>query len=97
MSETAEELSKLLRVLANPVRLEILALCLEERTLKELREKLGISKPLLIAHIKKLVNHGFLACKTEFCGRKPVKYYKTRSFEVCCGVEMLKDILEEIE
>jgi len=36
-------------------------------------------------------------CRTEFRGKKPVKFYKTRNFEICCGIEILKEILEEIE
>ncbi len=95
---TAEEFASLLKVLANPVRLKILALCLrEEKTSRELRRALGISKPLLIAHVKKLVLAGFLSCRAEFSEGRQVKYYRTRKFEVCCGEEILEDILKEIQ
>jgi len=47
------------KVLSNPIRLKILALCIEkERSSRELREKLGISKPLLIVHLRKLISMG---------------------------------------
>ena len=50
------ELSTVLKALANPTRLAILALCAErEMTSRELRERLRISKPLLIAHIRILM------------------------------------------
>ncbi len=98
MSETAEEFASLLKVLANPVRLKILALCLnKERTSKELRKKLKLSKPLLIAHVRKLTSAGFLSCRAEVVKGRVVKYYRTERFEVCCGEEILKDILEELE
>ena len=96
--DTAEEFSSLLKVLANPVRLKILALCLKrERTSRELREKLRLSKPLLIVHVKKLLNAGFLSCRIRSENGRIVKYYRTERFEVCCGEEILRDILEELE
>ncbi len=94
--DTAEELAELLRVLSNPVRLKILALCLEERSSKEIREILGLSKPLFISHMKKLLNSGLISCKVKRLDGKAVKYYKTVNFEICCSTEILKDILEEI-
>ena len=59
-------LSKILSVLSHPTRLKILALCaVKERTTRELKEELGISKPLLIAHLKQLINYGFLESRAE--------------------------------
>ncbi len=86
----------MLKVLANPVRLKILAFCLKERRSREIREKLGISKPLFIAHVKLLLNYGFIVCRSEVENGKVVKYYRTREFEVCCGREILEDILDEL-
>ncbi len=93
---TAEELAEVLKVLANPVRLKILALCLfEERSSRELREMLGISKPLLINHIKKLVNAKLLDVRVAFDEERMVviKYYKTNEFKVVVDGKVLEEIL----
>lgn len=97
--DLAENLAELLKVLANPTRLKILALCLsEERTSRELREILKISKPLLIAHTRKLVNAGLLEYRAEMDERRMIvrKYYRTRIFEICVTHELLKEISEEL-
>lgn len=96
----AERLAELLKVLANPIRLKILALCLsKERTSRELREELGISKPLLIAHLRKLVDSGLLEYRTELDEERMIvrKYYKTKSFEICVNSEILEEIFEEFK
>ncbi|MCD6420681.1 MAG: winged helix-turn-helix transcriptional regulator [Synergistetes bacterium] len=88
-------LSEALQVLAHPIRLKILILCLEEeKTTKQLREMLGISKPLLIAHIKKLVNMGFLSYRVEFDSKRIIvrKYYATNDFEVKVDKEVLRSM-----
>ncbi len=96
----AERLAELLKVLASPIRLKILALCLsKERTSRELREELGISKPLLIAHLRKLVDAGLLEYRTELDEERVIvrKYYKTKSFEICINPEILEEIFEEFK
>ncbi len=93
-------LAKLLKVLANPTRLEILALCLSrERTSKELREKLGVSKPLLISHLRKLLNFDLLEYRAELDEEKLVvrKYYRTKVFEICVNRDVLGEIAEKLE
>ncbi len=95
----AERFSELLKVLSNPIRLKILALCLErERSSKELREKLGISKPLLIAHLRKLLNAGFLEYRTELDNARMIvrKYYRTRDLELCIDEDFLRRIAREM-
>ncbi len=96
--ETWDNLAKILGALANPTRLKILALCTEkERTSRELREILGISKPLLIAHLKVLINIGLLEYRTELDKEKFVirKIYKTRDFEICIHKKELLRIMKE--
>jgi ArsR family transcriptional regulator len=90
-------LSKILSVLSHPTRLKILALCaVKERSARELREELGISKPLLIAHLKQLINYGFLESRAEIDEQKFIvrKYYKTRKFEVKISDEILAKLLQ---
>ncbi len=86
-----DEISDLLKVLSHPIRLKILVLCTKrEFTSRELREHLGISKPLLISHLKKLVSSGFLEYRVELDEEKMVirKFYKTKEFEICVNKEM---------
>jgi len=91
-------LSKILTVLSHPTRLRILALCAaRERTAKELREELGISKPLLIAHLKQLINHGLLESRAEIDEHRYIvrKYYKTRRFKIEISDETLIDLIRK--
>ncbi len=90
-------LAKILSVLSHPTRLRILALCaIRERTTRELREALNISKPLLIAHLKQLINYGFLEARAEIDKEKFIvkKYYKTRKFEVKISDEILRKLIK---
>ena len=89
-----------MKTLANPIRLRILALCVsKERTSRELREILGISKPLLITHLRKLVKGGFLDYRAELDESRMIvrKYYKTKNIEICVDMETLKEIAEGME
>ena len=93
-----ENLSKMLAVLSHPTRLRILALCAaRERTARELREELGISKPLLIAHLKQLINYGFLESRAEIDEQRFIvrKYYKTRKFKIEISDETLASLIRE--
>ncbi|HDH07051.1 MAG TPA: ArsR family transcriptional regulator [Thermoproteales archaeon] len=98
--DLAEEIAYRFKVLSNPIRLRILALCLAgERTSRELRESLGISKPLLIAHLRKLVNAGFLTYRVEVDEERGIvrKYYRTvNGFRVCIDEEDLRAISSSI-
>ena len=96
MEDVAERVAKIFKALANPLRLKILALCLDkERSSRELREILGISKPLLIAHLKKLVELGLLEYSTELDSQKMIvrKYYRTsRNIRICLDEKVLEKI-----
>ena len=100
MTDLAEKYAKIFKVLSHPVRLKILALCLlNEKTSRELREKLGLSKPLLIAHLRKLVNVGYLTYRVKVDEERGIvrKYYKTsENFKIVFSRENLKKILDEI-
>lgn len=77
--------------------MKILALCLDkEMTNKELRERLNISKPLLIMHLKMLIKYGLLEQRVEFDENKLIirKYYKTKNFEIRIGASTLKKVLK---
>ncbi len=99
-NELAERIARIMKALANPLRLKILALCLkEEKTSREIREKLGISKPLLIAHLRELVSLGLLEYRVELDRKRMIvrKYYKTKNnLQVCVDTELLELIAREI-
>ncbi|WP_461866903.1 ArsR family transcriptional regulator [Thermococcus sp.] len=81
------------------MRLKILALCLnEEKTSKQLREALGISKPLLISHLRKLMNSGFLEYRVEFDEKRMIvrKYYRTKNIDLCIAT-VLEEIIREMK
>ena len=88
--------SKLLSILAHPARIKILALCaVRERSTTELREILGISKPLLIAHLRQLLNAGLLESRAELDTENYVvrKYYRTRKFSVVISDKALAKLI----
>ena len=98
IEEPLVNLSKMLSVLSHPTRLKILALCaVKERTARELREEIGISKPLLIAHIKQLINYGFIESRAEIDEERFIvkKYYKTKKFEIKINDEILAKFLRK--
>ncbi len=90
-----EDLSKLMKAFSNPTRLKILALCaVRRRSNRELRELLGISKPLLILHLKELVRRGLLNVETEVDKKRFIlrKFYRTSNFEFCLNREFFEKL-----
>jgi len=95
--DTWSRLARVLSALAHPTRLKILALCAEkERTRRELRELLGTSKPLLIAHLKVLRNAGLIEDEPVLDEERLVvkRICRTRSFRICISPETLRKLLE---
>ncbi len=86
MDDKIKETTDIFKALSNPIRLKILVLCLDnELSSKELREILGISKPLLISHLKKLTNAGLLEHNIKLDEKRMIikKYYKTKDVNIC--------------
>lgn len=93
--ELFDSMASVFKALANPTRLKILALCsTRERSSRELREALGISKPLLIAHLRILLKAGLLTYRVEVDEERGIirKYYRTADFHVCVGKEFLSKL-----
>ena len=83
--------------MAHPTRLKILALCAEkEMTRRELRETLGISKPLLLAHLKILRNAGLIEDRAVIDEERFIvkRLCRTREFRICLSPEFFKKLLE---
>jgi ArsR family transcriptional regulator len=97
-SKSLEDLASVFKALANPTRLKILALCSpREVSSRELRDVLGISKPLLIAHLRILLRAGLLTYRVEVDEVRGVlrKYYRTADFRICVSKEYLSRFCKE--
>ncbi|WP_424186861.1 ArsR/SmtB family transcription factor [Actinokineospora sp. G85] len=77
-------LVRLLGVLASPHRLRVLAALTGERTyVSQLARDLGISRPLLQGHLKKLESVGLVLAELELSDDgKAMKYYRLVPFAV---------------
>ncbi len=85
-------LAEVFEALAHPTRLKILALCAtKERSLRELQQILGISKPLLLAHLKKLIRAGLIVYRVELDEKRFVmkKIYRVNRKQLVIDFEKL--------
>ena len=73
-----------LSALANPHRLQIItALINETNYVSQLAREIGISRPLLIMHLKKLEDAGLVKSKLELSGDgKAMRYYEVQDFDI---------------
>jgi len=79
-----DELLRLLAALSNPHRLRILARLAEERSyVSQLARDVGISRPLLIMHLKRLEEAGLVSSTLELSPEgKAVRFYQVEPFEL---------------
>ena len=73
-----------LSALANPHRLQIIAALVNETNyVSQLAREIGISRPLLIMHLKKLEDAGLVKSRLELSGDgKAMRYYEVISFDI---------------
>lgn len=73
-----------LSALANPHRLQIItALVNETNYVSQLAREIGISRPLLIMHLKKLEDAGLVRSRLELSGDgKAMRYYAVMDFNI---------------
>lgn len=78
------ELLEALSALANPHRLQIITALLNETNyVSQLAREIGISRPLLIMHLKKLEDAGLVRSKLELSGDgKAMRYYEVVDFNI---------------
>jgi predicted transcriptional regulator len=81
---SSSDLVEALAALANPHRLQIItALVNETNYVSQLAREIGISRPLLIMHLKKLEDAGLVRSKLELSGDgKAMRYYEVVSFDI---------------
>lgn len=79
-----DDLLRLLAALSNPHRLRILARLTEKRSyVSQLARDVGISRPLLIMHLKRLEEVGLVSSTLELSpDGKAVRYYTVEPFEL---------------
>src|SRR5215216_4687218 len=80
-----------LSALANPHRLQIIsALVNESNYVSQLARLIGISRPLLIMHLKKLEDAGLVKSKLELSGEgKAMRFYQVTNFDIHLTPELI--------
>ena len=99
LNEDQERMVKLLKALANPIRLRMIA-SLSERPkhLYALAKELGLSYPLAYLHLKALRNLGLVREVREESraeGLPSVKYYMASDFRLLLSPERIREVWGE--
>jgi predicted transcriptional regulator len=81
---SGQGLLEALSALANPHRLQIIAALMNETNyVSQLAREIGISRPLLIMHLKKLEDAGLVKSRLELSGDgKAMRYYEVIKFDI---------------
>jgi ArsR family transcriptional regulator len=81
---SSSDLLEALSALANPHRLQIIAALVNETNyVSQLAREIGISRPLLIMHLKKLEDAGLVKSRLELSGEgKAMRYYEILNFDI---------------
>ena len=96
---TLRQLVEVLKVLANPLRLKIIAY-LSERPMyiSEIAKKLRIAPPIAFLHLSALERAGIVESRYELVtdnGRPRVRrYYMLRDFKIILTPEIIKKVFE---
>lgn len=81
---SSSDLVEALAALGNPHRLQIITALLNETNyVSQLAREIGISRPLLIMHLKKLEDAGLVKSRLELSGDgKAMRYYEVVNFDI---------------
>ncbi|MCZ7357662.1 MAG: winged helix-turn-helix domain-containing protein [Candidatus Methanoperedens sp.] len=88
-------LSEILNALGNEVSLSIMAVLAEDECyVSELAKEVGVSRPLLYLHLKKLENAGLVESEIRHFEEPPYtkKFYKAKNFELILSLSMIKEL-----
>lgn len=93
-SYTGDDLLRILSALANPHRLRILARLSEGRNyVSQLAREIGMSRPLLHMHLKKLEAAGLIVGSMEVSDDgKAMKYYDIAPFTIHLTPEVIAEM-----
>jgi predicted transcriptional regulator len=88
---TGDQLVAILGTLANPHRLRVIAALAHERNyVSQLARELGISRPLLQVHLRKLESAGLVSAQLELSEEgKAMKFYEVTPFTVTLTPEAI--------
>jgi ArsR family transcriptional regulator len=90
-------LAEMLNALGNEHSLKIMATLSEcECYVSELAKQVGISRPLLYLHLKKLENVGLVESEIRHFEEPPYtkKFYKAKNFELVLSLSKIKEIVK---
>lgn len=89
---SSSDLLETLAALANPHRLQILAaLANETNYVSQLAREIGISRPLLIMHLKRLEDAKLVTSKLELSeDGKAMRYYEVAEFDLRLSPELIR-------
>ncbi|MEK3805376.1 ArsR/SmtB family transcription factor [Metabacillus sp. SLBN-84] len=93
-----DDLIKLLDALSNPYRMKIIAILHRERQyVSQLARELGISRPLVYLHLKKLEEAGLIKGEHEISDDgKAMKYFELVPFSVPLDAGIIAEASESI-
>jgi ArsR family transcriptional regulator len=94
---SGSDLLEALAALANPHRLQIItALVNQTNYVSQLAREIGISRPLLIMHLKKLEDAGLVKSRLELSGEgKAMRYYEVVAFDIHLTPEFISKTYKE--
>ncbi|HMB44583.1 MAG TPA: ArsR family transcriptional regulator [Candidatus Methanoperedens sp.] len=93
-----KSLAEMLNALGNEHSLTILAILAEsECYVSELAKEVGISRPLLYLHLKKLENVDLVESEIRHFEEPPYtkKFYKAKNFELVLSLSKIKEIVKK--
>ncbi len=91
-----QKLAEILNALGNEHSLAIMAVLADgERYASELAKEVGISRPLMYLHLKKLENAGLVESEIRHFDHPPYtkKFYKAKHFELTLSLNKIKEII----
>ncbi len=91
-----KSLAQLLDALGNEHSLKIMSILAGgEYFVSELAKMVGISRPLLYLHLKKLENAGLVESEIRHFEEPPYtkKFYRAKNFELKLSLDIIKDIV----
>lgn len=91
-----KSLAQLLDALGNEHNLKIMGILASgEYFVSELAKMVGISRPLLYLHLKKLENAGLVKSEIRHFEEPPYtkKFYKAKNFELILSLDTIKEIV----
>lgn len=95
---SGDELLKILEALSNPYRLKIIAALHQERQyVSQLARELGISRPLLYLHLRKLEEAQLIKGKHEIAeDGKAMKFYEVNSFCIKLDEHLISSVADSL-